>query len=74
MEMVVAPADAPGRAGEIAEAVDRDDDRLLERRNVEGRGQMREMMLDPMHLAMKALARESSLPADPGCSGAPAGS
>ena len=41
---------------EIAEAVDRDDDRLLERRNMKGRGKMRQMMLDLMHLAAKALA------------------
>ena len=53
---VCALADPPGRAGEIAEAVDRDDDGFLERRNVKGRGKMREMMLDPVHLATEALA------------------
>src|SRR5205807_9959411 len=38
--------DPPGGAGEIAEPVDRDDDRLLEWRNVESGREMRQMMLD----------------------------
>ena len=71
---VGAPADPPGSAGEIAEAIDRDNDRLIEWRNVKGRGQMREMMFDPMHLAMKSLAREGSLPTDSGYSHARVGS
>ena len=41
-----ASPDAPGRAGEIAEPVDRDDHGLVERRDMEGGGQMREVMLD----------------------------
>ena len=32
----VAAADAPGGAGEVAEAIDRDHDRLLERRDEKG--------------------------------------
>ena len=55
----LASADPPRSAGEVAEAVDRDDDGFGERRNMEGRGKMREMMLDPVHLAMKALSREA---------------
>ena len=50
---VLALADAPGGAGEIAEPVDRNDDGLLERRDMKGRGKMREMMLDLVHLATK---------------------
>jgi hypothetical protein len=55
-------ADPPGRAGEVAEAVDRDDDCFGERRNMEGGGKVGEMMLDPVHLAAKAgkLAASSS--------------
>ena len=63
-----AAADAPGRAGEVAEAVHRDDDRLVERRDVEGRRQVRQVVLDLMHLAAKrspgkAAARCSATPA-----------
>src|SRR2546426_7062927 len=39
---------SPGGAGKVAEAVDRNDDRLVEGRHVKRRGQMREMMLDGM--------------------------
>ena len=52
-------ADAPGGAGEIAEAIDRNDDRLIEGRDVKGRGQMRQMMFDPMHLRHENAGRES---------------
>ena len=60
--------DAPSRTGEIAEAVDRNDHGLLERRHVKGRGQMREVMLDSVErsaeaLAWKALASRSGIPA-----------
>src|SRR6187399_2700213 len=39
----------PGRAHEVAETVDSADRGLLERRDEEGAGEMRGMMLDPMH-------------------------
>ena len=58
---VAALARSPGGAGEIAEAVDRDDHRLVERRDVKGRGEMREVMLDVMHLAAKLLAGKALL-------------
>ena len=48
---VVALPDAPHHAAEIAEAVDRDDRGLLERRGEEGAGQMRAMVLDEVNLA-----------------------
>ena len=47
---------APGGAGEIAEAVDRNDNRVRERRDVECRGQMREMVLDVANFAAKPLS------------------
>ena len=64
---VAALPDAPGGAGEIAEAVDRDDDRLLEGRDVKGRGEMGEVMLDFMKLAAEnrpgnAARRRSGIP------------
>ena len=77
--MSVPLPDAPGGAGEIAEAVDRDDHCLLERRDVEGRGEMREVMLDLMHLPAKrwpgnSLPRISESPARrPGCNRSAAG-
>ena len=54
-----APADPPGSAGEIAEAIDRNDDSFVKRRNMKSRGKMREMMLDLVHLATKALSGEA---------------
>ena len=54
-----APADAPCRAGKVAKAIDRDDDGLLKGRNMKCRRKMREMMLDPMHLAIKTLSGEA---------------
>ena len=71
---VCALARPPGRAGEIAEAIDRDDDRLFERRNMKGRGQMREVMLDPVHLATEALAGKARCQQIRDGSGAHAGS
>ena len=70
----LAPADPPCRAGEVAKPIDRDDDCFLERRNMKGRGKVRQMMLDPVHLAIENARRGSSLPTNPGRSGAPAGS
>ena len=49
-------ADAPRGAREVAKTIDRHDDRLLERRNVERRRQMREMMLDRVHFTLETLA------------------
>ena len=43
----------------VAEAIDRDDDRLLERRDVEGRGEMREMMLDVVKRRREGAGRET---------------
>ena len=58
---------APGCAGEVAEAVDRNDDRLIEGRHVKGGGKMREMMFDIVERAPKAcpgmaLAKSSGMP------------
>ena len=54
-----APArQAPRRAGEIAKTVDRYGHGLLEGRHVKGRGQMREVMLDPVKRGAEALARK----------------
>ena len=60
--------DAPRGAGEIAEAVHRHDHRLLERRDMKRRGQMRQMVLHRVHLAAKrwsgnACAKCSAIPA-----------
>ena len=55
---VAFPTDTPCRAGEITETVDRDDSRFLERRNVKGRRQMREMVLDIVDRAAKAVSGE----------------
>ena len=52
---------APRRAREIAESVDRDDGRLIERADMEGRGQMRQMMLDAVELRAQGLARKGLL-------------
>ena len=43
---VCAASYAPGGACEIAETIDGDDDSVGEWRHMEGRGEMREMMLD----------------------------
>ena len=52
------PRPTPQRAlREVAEAVDRDADRLVEGRDEEGRGQMREVMLDGVHGAAERLVR-----------------
>src|SRR6266496_2614579 len=53
---VFALAEAPGGAREVPEPVDRYDDSLFEWRNVEGRGKMRQMMFDLVHLATEMLA------------------
>ena len=66
--MFVPLPDTPGRAREIAEAVDRDDDRLLEGRHVKGGGQMREMMLDLVERRRESAGPESLAPADSGIS------
>ena len=50
------PRPNPGRAGKIAETIDRDDHRLLERRDVERRGQMGQMVLDIVKCGAKAVA------------------
>ena len=55
---VRAPPYTPGGAGEIAEAVHRHDHRLIERRHMEGRRQMRHVVFDLVHLATEGLARE----------------
>ena len=54
-------AQAPGGRGEIAEAVDRNRDRLVVGRHQEGRGEMAEMMLDGMHGAAELLLRQVPL-------------
>src|SRR5438552_18252032 len=47
--------DPPGGAGKVAQTIDRNDNRLVEGRDVECRGQMREMMLDRVEPAAKPL-------------------
>ena len=54
---ITAP-DTPGRTGKITEAIDRDDSRLFERRDMERRREVREMMLDGMETGAQRLARE----------------
>ena len=55
----IAPAShTPGRTRKIAEAVDRDDDRLLEGRHVKGGGKMREMMFDIVERARESAGPE----------------
>jgi hypothetical protein len=49
---------APGGAGEVTEAIDRDGDRALERRREKGRGEVREVVLDVLHLPGEGLAGE----------------
>ena len=51
-------AQAPGRRGEIAEAVDRNGHRLVVGRHQEGRGEMAEMVLDGVHGAAELLLRQ----------------
>ena len=51
-------SDAPGGGGEIAEAVDRNRHRLFERRHVEGRGHVRQVMLDAVEFTAEHLARK----------------
>src|SRR5271166_5424447 len=46
----------PGRAGEVSEPIDRDDDGFFEWGNMEGRGEMRQMMFDLVHLTTEVLA------------------
>src|SRR6266581_2452887 len=50
-----AAPDSPRSAGEVAKAIDRNDDGVSKRRNMERRGKMGEVMLDPMHLATEVL-------------------
>src|SRR5438034_3890023 len=54
----LAPSHPPRCAAEIAEAIDREDDGFGKRRNMECRGKMCKVVLDPVHLAMKALSGE----------------
>ena len=54
--MLALDSHAPGGAGKVAEPIDRDDDCLIERRDVEGRREMGEVMLDLVKLPGKALA------------------
>src|SRR5262245_25929854 len=49
---------SPCGARKIAKSIDRENYRLLERRNVECRGKMRQMMFDTVYVAAKALAGE----------------
>ena len=72
--MFAALAYAPGGAGKIAKPIHRDDYCLLERRDVKGRGEMGEMMLDPMHLPAKLSRWGNSHPKALQCSDALAGS
>ena len=53
-----ATPDAPGGAREVPEAVHGDGERFVERRDQEGRGEMREMVLNTMHMSGKMLLRE----------------
>src|SRR5215470_16897541 len=55
------PSHAPGDAGEITEAVHRNDYRFGKRRNKKGRGQMRQMMFDTMNFGFEWLARKGLL-------------
>src|SRR5438132_14223196 len=52
---------APGRAGEIAEAIHRDRNRLGERRGEEGRAEVREVVLDFTHFALERFPWEGAL-------------
>ena len=56
---VFALASSPGGAGEIAKAVDGEDDGRIERRDVKRRREMCEVMLDLMHFAAKILSRKA---------------
>ena len=47
-ELALAPP-APGSTGEVAKSIHRDCDRLRKGRGPVGRGQVRQMMLNPMH-------------------------
>src|SRR5690242_1951809 len=51
-------ARAPGGTGKIAKAVDRDGYRLVERRDMEGRGQVRKMMFNALDRAGKGIGRK----------------
>src|SRR5437764_8501941 len=50
--------DTPHRAGKVAEAVDRDNDCFFKRRDMECRGEMREMVLDIVECSAKAVTRK----------------
>src|SRR5262249_33233596 len=56
---VAATPDAPGGAGEVAKPVDRDDRGFLERRQMKGRRQMGQMMLDLVKPGAKSFAAEA---------------
>jgi hypothetical protein len=56
---VRALAQPPGGAGKIAEPVDRDDDGFFERRNMECRRQMGEVMLDGVKPCRRSADQES---------------
>ena len=53
---VIAPADAPHDAAEVAESVDRDDGCFVERGSEERTGQMRAMVLDEVNLHAVGMA------------------
>src|ERR1700730_12601638 len=52
--------DPPGGAGKVAETVDRNDARLVQRRDGEGRGQMSEMVLDGVEARTATSSRAAS--------------
>ena len=54
-----AAADRPRRADEVAEAVDRADGRVVERRDEERAREMRRMVLDPVNLRSRRVGRET---------------
>ena len=62
-----APADRPRRADEVAEAVDRADGRVLERRDEERAREMRRMVLDPVDF--RSAARQVQIEASASVSG-----
>ena len=55
--MRVAAADAPHRADEVAEAVDREHGRLVERRDEERAGEVRAVVLDEVQARAQLGAR-----------------
>ena len=66
VELLV-PPHRPRGAYKISEPVDRADRGLLERRHVERAGQVRRVMLDPVHALLDVLAAESQYIGDNRC-------